>query len=369
MAKLNKAQKEDLKLLKKIWAEAKELQASNRPIKSSDYTFLFAMEKGEEFFHELERLYISGDDREGQVDVLRERLKQEIEKEGLEVFKINKEITLALNESGIVGVFEHVALSSFRTVILTTGFKEGYGEKLKAEIRALKEESCARPVTRLTYFGNGNIKEHRETVTSKDKEGYPNEFYPFFDKTPEEIWDGFEKSDSNVLVLIGPPGTGKTSFIRAMMDRQGWKEVTIADDENVLMDRVMGNVMRSVGQGGVFIAEDADNFARKREEGNENMSALLNTAEGLVKTDTKFIISTNLVNLKHVDEALIRPGRAYRVLEFKVLSLEEAKKVRKVMGKSVEHMDPSKDEWTLSEAINLDDIGEDSRRTNVFGFI
>ena len=70
-----------------------------------------------------------------------------------------------------------------------------------------------------------------------------------------------------------------------------------------------------------------------------------------------------------MDEALVRPGRAYKVLEFKPLSFQEAVEVREAMGKTTEHMDHSKTEWTLSEAINLDDIGDDSRRTNTFGFI
>jgi ATP-dependent 26S proteasome regulatory subunit len=54
------------------------------------------------------------------------------------------------------------------------------------------------------------------------------------------------------------------------------------------------------------------------------MSALLNAISGITKSNIKFLIATNLPTLRHVDPALYRPGRAFRVMEFDKLNAEEA---------------------------------------------
>jgi hypothetical protein len=54
------------------------------------------------------------------------------------------------------------------------------------------------------------------------------------------------------------------------------------------------------------------------------MGKLLNTADGLVRTNKKVILSANITHLENVDSALTRPGRCFDVLRFRELTVKEA---------------------------------------------
>ena len=45
----------------------------------------------------------------------------------------------------------------------------------------------------------------------------PQVHYPYLDLTPSDLITQFMESDENVLVIIGPPGTGKSTYLRAML--------------------------------------------------------------------------------------------------------------------------------------------------------
>ncbi|MBW6072289.1 hypothetical protein, partial [Pseudomonas aeruginosa] len=101
-----------------------------------------------------------------------------------------------------------------------------------------------------------------------------------------------------------------------------------------------------------IITEDSDKMVAKREDGNSNMAGLLNATAGLVSTKTKIIISTNLPTLRDVDEALVRPGRAFDILTFKTLTAEQANDARIANG--LEPVDFVGNNFTLAEALNTD---------------
>ncbi len=179
-------------------------------------------------------------------------------------------------------------------------------------------------------------------------------FYPFIDATPDEMWNEFKNSSANVLLFIGPPGTGKTSYIRQMLDCRGYEEeVHLVDNESLLLDPELMGYVQSDADMNLLITEDADRFVAKREDDNVSMVGLLNASSGLAGGRVKFIISTNLPNLNDVDEALIRPGRCHKVVQFCKLKPEQAIAARKAAGLPNEHLGFSKD-VTLAEALNTE---------------
>lgn len=66
----------------------------------------------------------------------------------------------------------------------------------------------------------------------------------------------------------------------------------------------------------------------------------------------KIIFPTNLPNLRVVDEALLRPGRAFKVIEFKRLSYDEANTARAAINLPNIVSKDTTDTYTLAEALN-----------------
>ena len=130
-----------------------------------------------------------------------------------------------------------------------------------------------------------------------------------------------------LLVLEGPPGTGKTHFIRSvisssanektvfiLLDYQSASSVSGSELLNTLL-----NFKSSIGKKSItFIIEDADHFLHTRDNDNINViSSLLNLTDGIIgdALDIRVIASTN-ISLENIEAALIRPGRLMNRLFF-----------------------------------------------------
>jgi ATP-dependent 26S proteasome regulatory subunit len=105
----------------------------------------------------------------------------------------------------------------------------------------------------------------------------------------------------------------------------------------------------------------------KREDGNSTMSALLNATSGIIPTNVKIIISTNLTSLNKVDQALLRPGRTFKVLQFKNLNVEQAVNVRSSMNLEPVDFSTAGKEISLAEAINWHETIDNNYKPKPFG--
>ncbi len=158
------------------------------------------------------------------------------------------------------------------------------------------------------------------------------EMYPFLeDQTLAEFYDNFMHSSASILLLIGPPGTGKTTFIRGLLQHSEASAI-VSYDSNVLeKDYVFANFIE--GEKNVLVLEDADMFLKARAEGNTMMHKFLNVGDGLVTTrNKKLIFSTNLPSVRDIDPALIRPGRCYDIIHFEELTQSQAEKLATKVG-------------------------------------
>ena len=154
-------------------------------------------------------------------------------------------------------------------------------------------------------------------------------FYPALaGRKLSDYYDTYLASDSNVLILLGPPGTGKTSFLRGLL-HHAQSDALISYDPDILQDdEIFADFMS--GQERFMILEDADTFlASRTKSGNTVMHKFLNVGDGLLSTKGKKIVfTTNLPSIRDIDDALMRPGRCFDVLRFAKLSADEAKVVR-----------------------------------------
>lgn len=190
-------------------------------------------------------------------------------------------------------------------------------------------------------------------------------FYPFLEQTPQQMWDEFNNSSANVLVFIGEPGTGKTSLIRQMLDHRGYEtNIHLVDNETTLLDPELMGYVQSDAEIRLLVTEDADRFVAKREDHNASMVGLLNASSGLAGGRVKFLISTNLKSLNSVDEALIRPGRCHKVIQFKKLTPDQANEARLSSGLEPMHFE---DDVTLAQALN--GVNNNTKMMRKVGFI
>jgi hypothetical protein len=154
-------------------------------------------------------------------------------------------------------------------------------------------------------------------------------FYPALaGRELADYYDTYLASDSNVLILLGPPGTGKTSFLRGLL-HHAQSDALISYDPDILRDdEIFADFMS--GQERFMILEDADTFlASRTKSGNTVMHKFLNVGDGLLSTKGKKIVfTTNLPSIRDIDDALMRPGRCFDVLRFGKLTPEEAKVIR-----------------------------------------
>ena len=156
-----------------------------------------------------------------------------------------------------------------------------------------------------------------------------SEFYPQLGgETLASYYSRFMASGSNVLVLIGPPGTGKTSFIRGLLHHTGSGAVVSYDASVLESDEIFADFMS--GKEAFMILEDADTFLSSRSKsGNTIMHRFLNIGDGLISTSGKKIVfSTNLPSVRDIDPALLRPGRCFDVMKFGRLDTGTAKRIR-----------------------------------------
>lgn len=170
------------------------------------------------------------------------------------------------------------------------------------------------------------------------------EMYPFLKEPIGEYYDRYMQSQANILLLIGPPGTGKTTFIRGLLAHTKQSAIVTYDTSILQKDSFFARFIED--DAAVMVLEDSDTFLKARTDGNTMMHRFLNVGDGLVTTKgKKMIFSTNLPSIRDVDSALIRPGRCFDVLHFDMLMQPEASNLAKKLGVEL----PKKDEGEVKE--------------------
>lgn len=188
-------------------------------------------------------------------------------------------------------------------------------------------------------FNQNIFDEHYPYLTVKNEQATVNEFA-----------SDYMKSKASILILNGSPGTGKTTFLRYLIDRFNQKAI-VTYDEKILKDEKFFINFLTKSSAQILIIEDAELILTSRtHDGNKIMSKLLNVSDGLVKLfNKKIIFTTNESNVTNFDPAILRPGRCYEMVNFRELTLDEANDVCRVNNLPLQKKNK---QYTLAQLFN-----------------
>jgi hypothetical protein len=181
----------------------------------------------------------------------------------------------------------------------------------------------------------------------------------------DELFSHLENTRSGIHILLGTPGTGKTSFIRYVIGqfsvRKGTKFYFVPPQYYAKLGSTkLIDFLREEHSGYeeetrlVLILEDSEALLRPRIGGEGDafsVSELLNISDGLLGEglDLQFICTINCP-LKELDEAITRPGRLLSAQQFFPLSNAKALTLAKLLNRDI----PTKQRgYTLAEIYHI----------------
>ncbi len=177
-------------------------------------------------------------------------------------------------------------------------------------------------------------------------------FYPWLSISLAKYFREFMASSEPVLVLFGPPGTGKSTFIRSLILSENYTAMLAYNQKVVQSPALLTEFYDSNAK--ILAYEDIDNHLGSREDGNILMSSLLNASDGVVgHPGKKIVLSTNLTTIDKIDPALLRVGRCFDILEFKPLTVAQSLNVFTSLALTPKDLS-SKHYWSLAEVLGTE---------------
>tara|TARA_R110000787_G_scaffold261748_2_gene367093 strand:+ start:12410 stop:13525 length:1116 start_codon:yes stop_codon:yes gene_type:complete len=153
-----------------------------------------------------------------------------------------------------------------------------------------------------------------------------------FIKVHKNTCEGLNKSKSGLVLLHGKPGTGKTTYIRNLINNLNKKVIFVPPFmvESLTSPEFIPFLMNHPDS--ILVIEDAEKVVSTRSSTSSNtgVSNILNLTDGLLSDCLNVkIIATFNMDTKDIDQALMRKGRLISEYRFCDLPIENVKRIFK----------------------------------------
>ena len=187
------------------------------------------------------------------------------------------------------------------------------------------------------YFEDGRVESIQMLLKSNEIATIYPELYA--EISIDILAEEFTRSKSSILLLSGPPGCGKTTFLKYLIkskfadkaqDKLNYEEnmsVAYIKSKEVMLSSSFWSQI-STRQYNLMIFDDLDFSLAPRKEADTSADAtfisnLLSYSDGLFNQKSKIVITTNQLTDK-MDSALIRPGRCFDFLTLNPMKYDDA---------------------------------------------
>lgn len=163
-------------------------------------------------------------------------------------------------------------------------------------------------------------------------------FYPFIENGAGNLIEEFYNSNSNVLILTGVQGSGKSSLFRTMLNYNTEGKFFVIDNPSIYkqpeaMSIILAHLRKEASDCQVTVAlEEIDAFVKEKDIDNMLLPRLLSASAGIVSSNIKFVLMANIPTVGQYAESLTRDGRTFAAINFRELTPEEAEAARSEFG-------------------------------------
>jgi hypothetical protein len=173
--------------------------------------------------------------------------------------------------------------------------------------------------------------------------------------THTKVVDNLKKKKSGLYIFHGPPGTGKTSYIKYLTTTVSTRKFIFVPNAMIadlfspkLVDKLY------TFKNSVLVLEDAEICVFKRNgANNELVSGILNVTDGLLKDllNISIMVTFNSAEIDELDTALLRKGRLLVMHKFGLLSKIDSQ----TLATHLKKKKPVDARLSLADVYNLDE--------------
>lgn len=271
---------------------------------------------------------------------------------------------ISLNDLIMIDTYENYSVILYHTTI-----EESEIQKILLIFKdAILEEDCSKSTFSMITIENNMLDLMNFDISKKEYDIITHYNKDLVDKTPDIISFLTSKDSSGLLLFNGIPGTGKTSYLRYLIQQCNARFIYLP--LNLFNQLCNPNFLQFIGSypNSILILEDSEELIRSRNisSTSSGISNLLNLGDGLLADAYRLkIICTFNCNINQIDSALLRKGRLFFKYEFEKLSVEQSNNLFKKLSIDKETSIP----LSLAEIYGVDsDNNTASIEINKIGF-